>query len=71
MRSRSERDRQTVTIATALALLVVVMLVGVSVLGLLGLLADPSRDAQRSIFLVTLAAAVLVSGWYLLRHRRP
>lgn len=71
MKSQVERDAQTVTIATTLGLLVVVMLVGVVVLWLLDLMADPSSRTQGTIFLVALAAAVVVSGRYLLRHRRP
>ena len=47
MRSQSERDGQTVTIATTLGLLVVVMLVGIVVLWLLDLMADPPARLRR------------------------
>jgi hypothetical protein len=69
MKSEAERDGQTVTIATTLALLVVVMMVGVAVQWFLSMTSHPSPDAQRSIFITTLAAGLLTSGRYLLRHR--
>ena len=71
MKSQAERDGQTVTIATTLALVVGVMLVGVAVQWVLSVTSHPSPDAQRTILIVTLAAALLTSGRYLLRHRRP
>ncbi len=71
MRTQTERDEQTVTIATSLTLLVALMLLGVAVLWVLHLVVDPSTAAQTTILLTALLAAVLVSGGYLLRHRRP
>jgi len=71
MKSQSERDGQTVTIATTLALLVGVMLLAIAVLWLLELVTEPSSNTQRTAFIAALAIAALVSGWYLVRHRRP
>ena len=71
MLSQSRRDEQAVTIATTLALFVLVTLVGVVALVLLERLSDPSNRTQNAVILAAEAAAVVVSGRYLLRHRRP
>jgi predicted permease len=71
MLSQSRRDEQAVTIATTLALFVAVTLVGVAALVLLERLSDPSNRAQNAVILAAEAAAIVVSGRYLLRHRRP
>lgn len=71
MKSQSERDGQTVTVATTLAMFVVVMLVGATVLWLLELVTSASSQAQNTVLVAFLAAAILISGRYLLQHRRP
>lgn len=71
MKSESARDEQAVTIATTLSLFVAVTLVGVAALVLLERLADPYNQAQNAVILVAEATAVVVSGRYLIGHRRP
>ena len=71
MLSQANRDEQAVTIATTLALFVAVTLVGVAALVLLERLSDPSNQTQNAVILVAEAAAVVISGRYLVRHRRP
>lgn len=71
MKSDSARDEQTVTIATTLALLVAVTLVGLAALWLAHSIADISDGTQASVLAATFTVAVLISGRYLIRHRRP
>lgn len=71
MLRESKGDEQAITIATTLALFVAVTLVGVAALVLLERLSDPSNQAQNAVILAAEAAAVVVSGRYLIRHRRP
>lgn len=61
----------TTTIATTLAIFLAVMLAGVGLVVLLDWATGVPAPAQNLLLAVVLVLAVLVSGWYLLRRRRP
>ncbi|MEO5665694.1 MAG: hypothetical protein ABIR39_20690 [Nocardioides sp.] len=71
MKSEAGRDEQTVTIAATLALFIAVMSIGVAALWLASVTTTPSSRAQNLILQAALIPAVVISGRYLLKHRRP
>lgn len=65
MAQTSEEHRGT------LALFIAVMSIGVAALGLASVTTTPSSRAQNLILQAALIPAVVISGRYLLKHRRP
>lgn len=71
MRSQADRDAMTTTIAVSLTIFLAAMLLGVGLVVLLDWTVGVPAPAQSLLLAVVLVVAVVASGRYLLRRRRP